>query len=410
MKGFRVILISLVLLVGVGILAINLSLYYQPSYKVSEDAQVQVELLYQLNHLKEKLHGGAASEMQQIYPEGYVFLTALYGLSWVEVAEGLSVESALGQEAHQEVDWVIDELFSEEARRPFSKHISPAYGIFYRGWSNYVLGRKLKLLPPEKRDSVAVRQLQATADEIIGAWSGQESPFLPSYEQACWPADMMVAMASVAITEDLFPGRYTTSIQLWLDTIDSYTDSLGMISHSCDCTTGAVREAARGSSQSLILNFLWEIDPEFARKKFELYQEHFLTYRIGLPGILEYPGGSAGQGDIDSGPVIWGVGGAASLVGQRTMALYGESEVAVGLRNSIETFGLGYTTHEQKKYLFGELPIADAFIAWGNSVEAHADNKLISDAPWRLKTQGWSLLLGILGLLALVFLRKKSPH
>lgn len=410
MKGFRVILIVLVLLLWAVILAINLGLYYQPTYRAHGDSQVQVELLYQLNHLKAELHGGAAREMQQVYPEGYVFLTALYGLTWIEIGEDLSLETDLGKEAHQEVDWVVNELFSEEARRPFSKDLSPAYGIFYRGWSNYVLGRKLKLLAPEKRDSMSVRRFQETADEIILAWGEQGVPFLPSYEQACWPADMMVAMASVSIAEDLFPGRYKASVQLWLDTIDSYTDSLGMIAHSCDCTTGAVREAARGSSQSLILNFLWEIDPEFARNKFELYKEHFLTYRIGLPGILEYPKGSEGQGDIDSGPVIWGVGGAASLVGQRTMALYGESEVAIGLRNSIETFGLGYSTHEQKKYLFGELPIADAFIAWGNSVEAHAKNKLISDTSWRLRTQGWSLLLGVLGLLTLVFFRKKSTH
>ncbi|MDJ1497779.1 hypothetical protein QNI19_32865 [Cytophagaceae bacterium DM2B3-1] len=41
--------------------------------------------------------------------------------------------------------------------------------------------------------------------------------------------------------------------------------------------------------------------------------------------------------------------------------------MAVGLRNSIEGFGVGWTSGDQKKYLLGILPIADAFIGWANS-------------------------------------------
>lgn len=49
------------------------------------------------------------------------------------------------------------------------------------------------------------------------------------------------------------------------------------------------------------------------------------------------------------------------------MAIHGETETAIGLRNSIEGFGVGLTWNEQKRYLFGILPIADAFIAWSNA-------------------------------------------
>jgi len=49
------------------------------------------------------------------------------------------------------------------------------------------------------------------------------------------------------------------------------------------------------------------------------------------------------------------------------MAVHGEPEIARGLRNSIESFGVGLKSGKQKKYLFGALPMADAFIAWSNA-------------------------------------------
>jgi hypothetical protein len=76
-----------------------------------------------------------------------------------------------------------------------------------------------------------------------------------------------------------------------------------------------------------------------------------------------------GHEDIDSGPVIWGIGGAASVVGQRAAAANGHDDLYLGLRNSLEAFGVAHTFFGEKTYLFGQLPMADAFIAWGNAVE-----------------------------------------
>ncbi len=156
-------------------------------------------------------------------------------------------------------------------------------------------------------------------------------------------------------------------------------------------------ESARGSSQSLILNFLIEIDADYARLKFPIYKKYFLDYRLGLPGIREYPKGQPGNGDIDSGPVVWGIGGAASIVGQRVLALYGETAAAIGIRNSIETFAWGQSNKNEKHYLFGAAPIADAFIAWSNSFESTAARNLSTDKMWWLQTQLFSLLLLTLG-------------
>lgn len=335
--------------------------------------------------------------MQGVYPEGFVFMHVLYGLSWVEVAQSLSSKDELYREAHGEIDWALRELASETAKQPFDPNLKPAYGIFYRGWTNYLLGRKLRLFPENQRDTADVKLFQQNCSDILHALDGRKSPFLESYAHACWPADMVVGMASVAIGADLFRGAYTEEIRAWLSRAASKTDSLGLIPHSCNCDDGGVAEPARGSSQSLILHFLLEIDPEYAWERFLIYREHYLCSRLGLPAIREYPKERNGDGDIDSGPVIWGVGGAASIVGQRVMAKFCAPDEAIALRNSIEVFALGCSVNGAKTYLAGRLPVVDAFIAWANSVEADESHRLQAQTWWWLKTQCGVLLCLVMG-------------
>lgn len=396
----RILSVSLIMLL-IGIFAFNISLLHRPKFKTIDNCRLNQDLIYQLRHLKGKLQHGAAKEMQGIYPEGFVFLNVLYGLSWAEIPADLPAESALYQEAHQEINWALKELASADGKRVFTADLAPPYGIFYQGWTNYLLGKKLALLPLEKRDSSDLRQFQNNCEAILVALANQESPYLESYSRSCWPADMVVAMASVAGSAKIGLASYEAEIANWLDKVKQQVDSLGLIPHSVEWKSGRVREDARGNSQGLILNFLIEIDEEFAKHQFEIYKATFLDYRLSLPGIREHPKGVEHSGDIDSGPVIWGIGGAASLVGQRTMGIYGESAIAIGIRNSIESFGLGLSINGEKSYLMGKLPIADAFIAWSNSLEANEENRLSTKKKWRLKIQLVSILLVLIcGLIA----------
>jgi hypothetical protein len=98
--------------------------------------------------------------------------------------------------------------------------------------------------------------------------------------------------------------------------------------------------------------------------------------------------------DVDSGPVILSVGGSASIVGQKTMALHGEKTVAKGIRNSIEGFGLGWEGRNRKNYLLGQLAIADAFIAWVNATEIESIKK--EENSWKWAFQLRSILINFI--------------
>lgn len=374
----------------------NFRLYYAPDFRKIDGKYYNEDVYDQLRFLKNKLRHGSGMEMQSIYPEGFIFLNALYGLSWCNVIENLPETSAIFKEGMTEINWALKEIHSREGKSFFPEHLPLEYGAFYKGWSNYFLGKKLAIVPVDQRDSTDIALFKTNCRQISDAMDYYDHPYIESYENLTWPADGMICIASLRIHDQLFEKSYVVKVDNWVSQLTLFLDEeTGLIPHSVDSQTGKTTEGARGSSQSLMLNFLNEIDSSFSKKQFELYLGHFYTQRFFLPGIKEYPKAKSGIGDIDSGPVILGVGGAASVVGQRTMGVHRYWSVYQGLRNSIELFGFGYRDSSGKNYLFGQLPMADAFIAWSNSIE-YAPDQLTDLSNWRLAFQLCSvLLLGI---------------
>lgn len=386
---------------------LNARLYYQPKW-AKDQLHLNQSIYAQLQHLQMRMHTGAGADMQNVFPEGFLFLNALYGLSWCALLEKIEAQSAIQQQGLDEVRWALQEIASPVGKRPFNPNLPLAYGAYYMGWSNYLRGKYLTIIPASARDSAEVKVFQNNCALIASAVQKSETPFLESYIYAAWPADMVLCMATLALHDRLFEPRFRQVLNSWVERVEQKTDALGLIPHSVHPYTGSVIEPARGSSQSLILSFLIEIDSNYARQKFKTYKQSFLAHRFGLPGIREYPKGTLGLGDIDSGPVLLGIGGAASIVGQRTMALYGENDTSIGLRNSIEAFGVGLKWRGKKRYIFGTLPIADAFIAWCNSVEAVESDRLVEKRNWRWGFQLGSVVVVIMGLIGLRIHRNRK--
>ncbi len=376
-----------------GIVYLNYALYYSPTFTQIGERAYNEDVYHQLNFLKEKLRDGAGDEMQSLFPEGFVFINSLYGLAWINLIQNLGANTTIYEEGMEEINWAIKEVSSPKGQAFFSKNLPLEYGAFYRGWSNYLLGSKLRLQSEESRDSIELHLFKKNCNEIFTAFGQSNTPYLESYHGQAWPADMVLAMASLSIYNKTFEPMYQTTVDEWLEKVKRKMDiKTGLIPHSVDAKTGNSLEGARGSSQSLMLVFLKDVDEKFAFEQFEIYKELFLDSRFGLPGIREYPKGNAGRGDVDSGPVILGIGGAASIVGQRTMGKYENWEAYEGLRNCIEGFGVAYTFHAKKRYVFGQLPMADAFIAWSNSLENKVGMVKV-ESNWRFYFQVFSVFL-----------------
>lgn len=402
----KTILHTIIILVCTVLVYLNIRLYYSPTYVSTEGTEMNQEVLYQLRYLKTMLHNGGGKTAQDKYPEGFIFMNALYGLTWVDFVQGLSVSNPLRTEGLEEIDWVLKELDGKYAQSRFPFELNPNRGIFYVGWKNYLLGKRLLLDQPSKRSSEQSKQFKVQCASIYAAYQATNKTYLESYKKLAWPADNVVAVASLCLMNQLDSPIYKPFIEDWILEVQEKLDPVtGLIPHEVNFETQTVFEGAKGSSQSLMLSFLIEIDRTFAQAQFEKYRTQFLDYRFGLPGIREYPKGTEGAADVDSGPVLLGIGGSASLVGQRTMALYNDIEMAVGLRNCIESFGAAYTSDRQKIYVLGLEPIADAFIAWSNVVSIQNTEKQVGNWRWTFQLLSLMILLPIL-----VFYKKKGTR
>ncbi len=382
----------------------NFSMLYEPKFEQENEATYNYSVYTQMRFLKTKMHDGAGPDMQKLYPEGFIFLNALYALGWSDLIRSLPKDSKIYKEGITELTWAFNQINSEQGKDIFDRRMPLKYGAYYMGWSNIVLANLVELKPDGFGRGYYDSLYKDNCVEIQRAIQNSSTPFLESYDQHSWPADMVMVVASLNKYDQIFRKKYRSTIDLWLIDVKARLDTTyGLIPHKSDWRTGNTEIEPRGSSQSLMLNFLIDIDRNFAEEQFKIYKEKFLDSRLGLPGVREYPKGSIGLGDVDSGPVIWGIGGAASIVGQRTMYKYGAYDAYEGLRNSIEGFGAAYTWSDRKRYVFGLLAMADAFIAWSNSIEKEP---MTMERPRGWK---WKFHIGSLILLVGLFFWIRKP-
>lgn len=208
-------------------------------------------------------------------------------------------------------------------------------------------------------------QFTENCQAISNAFKEHGSPNLETYPEMSWPCDVILCMAALNLHDKLFSPQYESAIENWIIDMKSNLDpNTGLIPHAVNHLTGEVLEGARGCSSSMLLRLMAEIDPEFAKEQYDLFKEVFLISRLGVPAIREYPKGMEGTGDVDSGPVIWDVGFSGTVVSIGTFKTFGDFELANKTSQAMDSYGFSFTFKEQKRYLLGAVPMADAFIAW----------------------------------------------
>lgn len=381
------------------LLWINFSLYFSQT-SPSNNISPKHECVQRLNFLEEELKQEELGlRMQEVFPEGLVFVNVLYGLSWCEVARKCDKESVLYSRALAEARFAFSEIDKDDSKYTFPSYLEPEYGIFYQGWSNYLLSNIIDI---QNSASITLEEREASINKcaiISEAFNKSSSPFLETYDEQAWPADASIAIASLSLVPS---SQNEAVVKRWVSNVKNHLDEYtGMIPHKSDPFTGEVIEGARGCSSSLILRMLSEIDADFASEQFELYQKHFMFTRFGLPAIREYPKGKSGWGDIDSGPVVMGVGFAGTIVAVGVFQKLNEPKLADNLYQTITSFGLQTQSSNQKKVLWGIFPMGDAFITWArlSGSDESSNNSDDNAGNWRSEFHLWSLLFAIILIL-----------
>lgn len=377
----------------------------------------------QLAFLEQALRqGGAARDMQRVFPEGASFILTLYGLAAANTAEQLP--EGVGRETIiSELRWAAAELDQPYVVKPFSD-TQVRRGVFWLGQRNMLLARLLALTPEGRRPAELVREFHENSTALAAAFLASPTRHLDSYPGMCWPADNVTALTSLLIHDRLYGTDHSRAYHGWQAWTLAHADPpTGLPAGKLDQQTGALHEPARGCANSWIIGLLGREDPAFARELYRKYMIHFGICRLGFHMLREYPAGRAAEADVDSGPIVWGAGITATGAGLAAARAVGDFAMAGDIANLAAVFGYPRWRRVDgrmvRDYLFGQLPMGDAFLAWGMSLPAPAKAIAAERSVWRKLVDRWGyygiviLLVVLMGLRAYFALRhyrkKRTP-
>jgi hypothetical protein len=242
------------------------------------------------------------------------------------------------------------------------------YGVFYQGWTLRLLGGWLLLQPAAARDAAAEADFHARAEALAKAMAESPTHHLEAYPGGSWPVDNVVALSALRLHDQMYATDYGGVVEAWLDYTQAHLDpATGLIPHRIDAETGRAWQGARASSLVMTLSFLPEVDAALAAAQYARWRELFVQPVLGFGLVREFPRGTTGMGDVDSGPLVFGLSPVSSGVALVAARANGDVALFERLLQLSEVAGLPVTVNGQKRYSLGQLMVGDAFLAWGKT-------------------------------------------
>ncbi|HRW19944.1 MAG TPA: hypothetical protein P5181_13980 [Dermatophilaceae bacterium] len=334
----------------------------------------EVRVATQVAFLDETLRDGAGPRMQALFPEGDLFTEVLTGTAAARLA-------AAGIDRDRHLAFARRALAAVDAPRNrglFAGVTSPPEGVFYRGW------RLLLLVEIARASTQSAERDAVLAEQTMLRTAAQASStgLLESYPGQTWPCDNVVGMAALVRAGAVTGHDDTALARSWLATLEPLRDkATGLLPHQVR-PDGTISHGPRGSSQSIIQTFLPDVDAARAGGEWAAYTRAFVVREAGLVGVREYPIGTTGSGDVDSGPLVLGVSASSSAVTLAAARRNGDIALADTLDREAELLGVGISWAGTRRYAAGQLPVGDAFLAWARSAPVGAPIAHTSPGAW----------------------------
>lgn len=381
------LLVSAAVLLALGWVLVRASVLGQSGLPSTHAEQRRMSLAL-LTSLRHALHEqDAARRMQELFPEGACFLLTLYGLAWANLAEA-APEAPESLAARAELAWATREQAKPYVTASFSR-TQVHHGVFWMGQHNLLLGRLMALLPPAQRPPDLEQTFHQQSRQLSEAFLARPIHHLDSYPEQCWPADSVAALVSLRAHDRLYGTDFGQAYEAWKAWTLAHLDPATELPPGrLDGEDGAPGEPPRGCANSWILGLLGPEDPALAGRLYAAYRRHFAIRRLGFEMLREVPAGVDFHPDVDSGPIIWGAGVAATGIGLAAARACGDLRLAGDIHSLAGALGLPRWTHIEgqtaRNYLFGRFPMGDAFLAWGYSVpEPARPVREANGDPWR---------------------------
>lgn len=217
------------------------------------------------------------------------------------------------------------------------------------------------------------------ADALARRFDASPSALLETYPGETYMPDNVVAIAGLSLLQRCRgDARFAATIDRFLNV---------MRAERLDPKTGvlvfAPGQMGRGSGAAWMAYFFTFIDEAFARDQFAaLFREFGTPLPVGAFAIREWPRGVERSGDVDSGPLVFGLSPSGTGFALAGPAFTNDDAQLHALLSTAEFVGTSVGT-EHRRYLFSPL-VGDAITLatrtatpWRRAAQTHAD----SDRP-----------------------------
>jgi hypothetical protein len=223
-------------------------------------------------------------------------------------------------------------------------------GHAYLGYTNMAFGM-LRLLDPDaaigplhdRVTAALARRLERAPHAAIETYPGES-----------YPADIAAVAASIALYDRATKKSHRPLLDRWFSAFfERYAEPRsGLLHQSIDAGSGKPLGPARTSGSAIAAYFLSFVDDGAARRLFGAVARQRASF-LGFGGIREYPAGADGSGDIDSGPLLFGVSASASAFALAGARLYGEPSLLTELLRTASLVGMPIETGGRLRFVSG---------------------------------------------------------
>jgi hypothetical protein len=180
-----------------------------------------------------------------------------------------------------------------------------------------------------------VAQLRDQVETLSAEIDASPRGYLDDYPNQCYPPDIISALSAIQRADHVLGTNHSAMLQRSLRAfVKPFSDSHDLPRYNVEAATGDSLQPSRGTGDSFNLIATPPLWPEQSVAWYKIYIDQFWQERNGLVGFSEYAKDTPPEeqfADVDSGPVIWGYGVAASAFGVGTTRAQGDLKRAAPL-------------------------------------------------------------------------------
>jgi hypothetical protein len=332
------------------------------------------ELDAQIRSIERRLKMGEDEILILLIPEGTLFCNSLYGFGLVSLALARENNPEFKSRVLQQLEWLLQRVEKLEQRHPFNLNskLKPSGGIIIAGHGN-LLRAGYALLGGTDKNILAT--FDSRSKEIYDSFITGKTAFPECYEGHTWAQDSVYALESLRLHDSLCGTAYSTACERWVSSIEKHVDpTTGLMVAQIDPVTDTNIEGPRGCALAWGLSYMPAFAPDFSKSQYESFRTNWFVPFLGCIGIHEWNRGIATPTNFHAGPVIFGLGAAASGIGIAATRANNDYVSWNKLLRSLEFLGIPtINCAREKSYFFNLTLLSDVVAFWGKTIRPWSD-------------------------------------